>query len=91
MAADFDPQKTTQQVDVWTGQRVRNTFYPAVGNAVAVVYIDASSNKAAINALLAQIEPLADTFVKKVWIPDAEVDCKASVDVRVTVRTDVPE
>jgi len=90
MADDFNPQKTIETIEVWTGQRLRKVFSPAVGSRIAVVYIEASDNISQINALLSQLEPLGDEFNKVLWTTSAEPDCEPSVDVRVTVRTDVP-
>lgn len=86
MAKDFDPQKTTVQVDQWTGQRVREVFNPATGGKIFVAYIE--GDNPAIPNMLTQIENLSDNFRKLSWDVTAEPDCKASVDVRVTVRTD---
>lgn len=87
---DFNPQKTIEQIERWTGQRVRKTFYPPGGSKVTAVYIQATVNAAAINAKLADIEALADEYKGLTWTPSAIDDCRPSVDVRVTVRTDVP-
>lgn len=87
---DFNPQKTIEQIERWTGQRVRKTFYPTEGSKVAVVYIEASVQAPTISAKLAEIKALSDEFKQLVWTPTAEVDCRPSVDVRVTVKTDVP-
>ena len=88
MTQDFDPQKTTIQVDQWEKNRKRKTFFPAVGNKIVVAYIE--GDNPAILAKLAEIEALSDTFKKFMWTPSAEPDCHASVDVRVIARTDVP-
>jgi len=90
MPDDFNPQKTVREIEQWTGQRLRKVFSPAVGNRIAVVYIEASDNISQINALLSQIDGVADVFNKVLWTTSAEPDCEPSVDVRVTVRTDVP-
>ena len=89
---DFNPQMTTVELEQWTGQKAPQLIrFPAVGSTVAMVYIEASgSNRAAILAKLDEIDALSDDFVKRTRTPSAEPGKKASVDVRVTVRTEHP-
>lgn len=69
--ADFNPQLVEHTYETWEGGVRRHKFYPAVGSTVAVVYIEASSDLAAINAKLAEIEALADNLAKRTWTPSA--------------------
>ncbi len=85
--ADFNPQ----QVDVpatkrWTGNRLAHTFHPAPGSTVAVVYIEASANLAAIDAALNEIDGLATNFQKRVWTAAAVPGRRPEVEVGIVVR-----
>ena len=92
MADDFNPRYVKQpDVYAWEGARVQQTFHPAIGNKVAVVFIEAEpGNAAEINTKLAEIAGLAVRMSRKVWIPTAEIDCRPEVDVRVYARTNAP-
>ena len=88
MAKDFDIQRNNIQVEQVTGNTVYASFDPAVDSNIAVVYIEASSNGAAIVQKLQEIQALADNFSKKVWTAKALANRNPHVTVRVVVQDD---
>lgn len=89
--ADFDIVHELVEVPRTSGGRVRKVFYPADGHNCAIVYIEANANGAAILAKLAEIEALSTDYKKYQWQAEAlSGDYRPSVDVRVTVRDNVP-
>ena len=67
MADDFNPTEGTLELPTVSDNKRSVTVYPPDGAAIAIGVIVASSNKAAIIALLDQIDALADESVFKKW------------------------
>ena len=89
MPDDFNPQKTTDEIERWEDQRKRKTFYPPVGSCCYMLYVNCSApHQAAIQAQIDAIANQADEVAQLTWHPTAEPDHDPSVDLRVTVRKD---
>ena len=87
--ADFDITREVVQRTVVAGNRTDASFSPAAGHNVAIVYIEAGSNGAAILAKLAEIEALSDAYGKKIWLAEALSEKNPRVDIRVIVHDDI--
>ena len=86
-ANDFEPEQVTVPARTrWTGNKTDQTFRPAPGNTIAIVYIEAKENLQTINAALNSIEGLAVTFEKRTWTAAAIPDRIPEVGIEITVR-----
>ena len=88
--AGFEFNETVREIVQVTGNRKVGTFRPAEGSRVAVIYLNASSDLAAIQGHLTAIELLCDEYVQHDWVAEAKPDCVPGVRVVVTARNDVP-
>jgi len=91
MADDFEPTKTARAATyTWTGNRTRERYYPDSDNCVKIPYIECTSaNEAAVNALLDQIEALAETYDSKIWTASKDAGLFPGMSVWIEARTNV--
>ena len=89
---DFDPNAVvTISYPKHTNNQQRETFYPADGNSIVVLYVEVTpEQKAAVRADLLALAPSCEE-VKffKPWTVSSKVDKKAAVHVRMQVHNDI--
>lgn len=83
----LNPQKVSVPArDKWTNRVKHADFYPAVGNRVAVLFLEAEpANVAAIVALLDQIEALCVDSDRVDWVATAEPGFVPAARVKLAV------
>ena len=94
MPDSFDPNAVeTISYPKHTNNSQRETFYPADGSSVAVIYLEAPVGKkvAIQNALNAIAAECAEYKQCKPWTVSSEVGKKAAVHVRMQVHNDIGE
>jgi hypothetical protein len=92
MPDDFDPTlEETISYPRKTANSQRETFYPADGNSIVVLYVEVTpAQKAAVrDALIATAGDCEQAKFFKPWVVSSQVGKRAAVHVRAQVHNDI--